>query len=150
MTLWEVNMNLRIAECCGSCKHSNKPKKPEDHAAHYSVAKTERWCYKNGIPVTRESVCDNYEMETKKGAVPAFKRILAFNKKLEKIIEVKNWMEENNIEKITYRNYDFAIVNGKVCYRWNDWKDSSWYLVSCKDSQDCDRLVKAVEEYKNA
>lgn len=142
-------MELKIAICCGSCKHVNKPKISEDHAAHYSVAKTERWCYKNNIVVTRESVCNNHELENKKGAVPAFKRILAFNKKLEKIITIKKWMEENNISIITDGNRDFSIVNDKIHYKYNDWKDikSGWYLVSCKDRDDCDRLVKAYENY---
>lgn len=140
-------MELRIANCCGVCKYINQPKKPEDHAAHYTIAKTERWCYKRGIPVTRETVCNEFELETKRGGVPAFKRILSFNKKLEKIIEIKNWMEENNIEKITYKDYDFSIINDKVCYKWNDWECSKWYLVSCKESSAYEKLVKAYENY---
>lgn len=140
-------MELRIANCCGACKYVNQPKKYEDHAAHYTVAKTERWCYKHGIPVTRETVCDEFELEDKKGAVPAFKRILAFNRKLEKIIEIKNWMEENNIQTITYDTYDFSVVNNKIHYKWNDWKDSNWYLVSCKESTAYEKLIKAFENY---
>ena len=31
---------LICARCCGNCIHSSKPKKPEDHCAHYDVAKT--------------------------------------------------------------------------------------------------------------
>lgn len=142
-------MELRIANCCGACKYVNRPKKPEDHAAHYTVAKTERWCYKYGIPVTRETVCDEFELETKRGAYSAFKRILAFNKKLEKIIEVKKWMKENNIEKITHRDYDFSVINDKLCYRWNDWKDSKWYILSCKESEAYKKLIKAYENNKN-
>jgi|GEM_PF-6417618 len=146
-------MELRIANCCGACKYVNRPKKPEDHAVHYTVAKTERWCYKHGVLVTRETVCDEFELESKRGAIPAFKRILAFNKKLEKIIEIKNWMEENKIEKITYSDYDFSIVNGKVCYRWNNWKwndsgCSDWHLVSCRKSNSYEKLIKAYENYK--
>lgn len=38
-------MNLKIGNSCGSCIHSNRPKIPREHAAHYEVAKTERWCY---------------------------------------------------------------------------------------------------------
>lgn len=140
-------MELRIANCCGACKHVNRPKKPEDHDPYYSVAKTERWCYKHGIPVTRETVCDEFELDSKKGAVPAFKRILAFNRKLEKIIEIKNWMEENNIQTITYDTYDFSVVNNKIHYKWNDWKDSGWYLVSCKESTAYEKLIKAFENY---
>ena len=140
-------MELRIANCCGACKHVNQPKKPEDHAAHYTIAKTERWCYKHGIPVTRETVCDDFELESKKGAMPAFKRILAFNKKLENIIKIKNWMEEHNIQIITYGTYDFSIVNDKIHYKYNNWKDSRWYLVSCKESGAYKNLVKAYENY---
>lgn len=141
-------MELRIANCCGSCKHVNQPKKPEDHAPHYTVAKTERWCYKHGIPVTRETVCDEFELESKKGAIPAFKRILAFNKKLENIIKIKNWMEANNVKTITYGTYDFSIVNDKIHYKYNNWKNSGWYLVSCKESIAYENLVKAYESHK--
>jgi hypothetical protein len=140
-------MEIKIAQCCGACKYVNIPKKPEDHAAYYTVAKTERWCYKHGIPVTRETVCDEFEIENKKGAVPAFKRILAFNKKLEEIIRIKNWMEENNILSIKYSTYEFSIVKGKVYYRYTDW-NSDWYLVSCKESNGYERLIKAYEEYR--
>ena len=142
-------MEIRIAHCCRACKHSSKPKKPEDHAAYYSVAKTERWCYKHGINITRETVCDEFEIENKKGAVPAFKRILAFNKKLEKIIEIKNWMQNSSIDVITYDRLDFAIVDDKIHYKYNNWKDmkSPWYLVSCKDSGGYNELLKAYEKH---
>lgn len=144
-------MELRIAKCCGACKHVNKPKIPEDHIAHYSVAKTERWCYKHGRPVTREAVCNDFEWENKKGAVPAFKRILAFNKKLEEIIRIKNWIVENNIEKLIYyekpdRPYMiFKIIDDKICYKYSGF--GSYNIVSCKAKNEYEKLVQAYKQY---
>lgn len=73
---------LKFAQCCGNCVHSSRPKKPDDHVAHYDVAKTERWCYLHSQYITRECVCDSFEQDNKRGGVPACKRVFAFNNKL--------------------------------------------------------------------
>ena len=144
-------MNLRLAECCGSCIHVNRPKKPEDHAAHYSVAKTERWCFKHSIPTMREAVCDSFELEKKKGANPAFKRILSQNKKLQQIIEIKNYMVENKIERIDkgYYDYYYAVVDDRLCecYISSYTGNINVSTVSCKE--DIIRLLDAYERHKN-
>jgi len=93
-------MKLEIAKCCGTCIHCNKPKQPEEHAAHYMVAKTERWCYLNKLNTTRECVCENYEIDTKKGGVRACKRIFSFNDRAERILKLVNKMKEFNIEEL--------------------------------------------------
>ena len=73
---------LKFAQCCGNCTHSSRPKKPDDHAAHYDVAKTESWCYLHNQHITRECVCGDFEQDNKRGGVPACKRVFAFNNKL--------------------------------------------------------------------
>lgn len=112
-------MNLKIAQCCGTCIHSNKPKKPEDHTPHYSVAKTERWCYLNKCNTTRECVCENYERDNKKGGVPACKRVFKFNERAERILRLVSKMQEFNIEELnTYGwNPKTFIVNDGWLYR---------------------------------
>ena len=75
-------IELKFAKCCGNCIHSSRPKKPEDHAAHYDVSKTERWCYLHNQYITRECVCDSFDQDNKRGGVPACKRVFAFNRKL--------------------------------------------------------------------
>lgn len=150
-------MELRIAQCCGACKYVNQPKIPEPHTAHYTVAKTERWCYKHGISVTRETVCNDYEQETKKGAVPAFKRILAFNKKLKKIMEIKDWMIKNSISILIYydkpghENMKFSIIDNKIYYSWCNLSYSdAWHIVSCKSNYEYEKLLEAVKQYQNS
>lgn len=103
--------NLRLSQCCGSCIHSSKPKIPYEHCAHYDVPKTQRWCYKNNCHTTRECVCDCYEPITKGGSVSSSKRVFAFNRRLEKILNVIQKMKELNIIEIKlYDNKDEAIV----------------------------------------
>lgn len=144
-------MNLRLANCCGSCKHVNKPKKPEEHAAHYTVAKTERWCFKHGIPTMREALCDDYEFESKRGANPAFKRILKQNEKLNKIIEIKKYMQTKNINELYYPSeekprYIFFIAQDKIYYRYQGF--SNWAsVVKFKDANPYKELVEAYESY---
>lgn len=59
-------MELEFGRCCGNCVHCNRPKQPQDHEAHYMVAKTERWCFNHKCYITRESVCESFELEEKK------------------------------------------------------------------------------------
>lgn len=146
-------MELKLAKCCGSCKHSNKPKQPSDHAPHYSVAKTERWCYKYNIHTTRESYCEEgYELEKRKGASPAYTRILSFNKKLNQIIKIKNWMIECNIDELkTNDRYPcyFKIKDEKIYYASDCGKiNDHWYIVSVKMGDEYNKLVKAYNLYK--
>ena len=106
---------LKIAQCCGTCIHTNKPKQPRAHEAHYCVAKTERWCYLNRYKVTRESVCDAYEMDNKKGGVPAHKRVLKFNERANRILKLVKAMQDNNIDelKITdYSEHTYVVKDG--------------------------------------
>ena len=89
---------LKIANCCGNCKHVSRPKQPsETHEAYYNVAKTERWGYLHNWHITRETVCDDFELESKKGGASACKRVFAFNKKVEKIVALRERMKNGNV-----------------------------------------------------
>ena len=57
---------LKIANCCGNCKYVSRPKQPSEHEAYYNVAKTERWCYLHNWYITRETVCDDFEIKKNK------------------------------------------------------------------------------------
>lgn len=97
---------LRIAECCGNCKHASRPKAPaETHEAYYNVAKTERWCYKYNRHITRETVCDGFELEPKKGGAAACKRAFAFNKKVEEINALRERMRQLGVGHTPYMGY---------------------------------------------
>jgi hypothetical protein len=138
-------VNLRVSECCGTCIHVNSPNIPEDHAAHYMVAKSERWCSKNNIPTMKEAVCDNYELNTK-GASRKFGRIKKQNERLQKIIEIKEYMMSNRIDKIESHNKKFYIQNDRVVYEFTTYDWSSVYYVSIKEVDPFNQLVEA---YKN-
>lgn len=123
--------NIEIANCCGTCTHCNRPKKPLDHEAHYEVAKTQRWCYLHKLRTTRECVCDDYEREVKKGGVPACKRVFKFNERAERIKAIIEEMKKVGIEEIKIFNKIFVLHNDWLCeriaYSWND--EFSFYKV---------------------
>ena len=132
---------IKIAQCCGTCIHSNKPKQPQEHEAHYMVAKTERWCYLNKCHTTRECVCDNYEIDNKKGGVPACKRVFKFNERAKRILKLMELMQENGIEELnTYgwnpRSY---IIKNNWLYERHKWtynQEEKYYdwLISSKEN----------------
>lgn len=135
---------LNYAICCGNCIHSSRPKNPDDHAPHYYVAKTERWCYLNHCFITRELCCESYDPDIKKGGIPAAKRVLAFNKKLDLL---RIFEEKLNGRKISYfkndREFKFWILNAKVYKQWPDGvtvcygpkdKETSEYLKIIQDN----------------
>lgn len=115
--------NLRLSQCCGSCIHSSKPKIPYEHCCYYDVAKTERWCYKNNCHITRECVCDCYEPITKGGAVSSSKRVFAFNRRLEKILNIIQRMKKLNITEIKLSNNKnnerIILENNRLCYAYD-------------------------------
>ena len=149
-------MNLEIAKCCGTCIHCNKPKRPTEHEAHYMVAKTERWCYLNNIKTTRECVCDCYEIDNKKGGVPACKRIFKFNERAERILTLVKAMNDNHVEKLETTGWNpttYVVRNGWL-YIEHQYKRItgeiviSYYKVdSC--SADFDRIEKILWQILN-
>lgn len=153
---------ISVAKCCGSCKHASRPKTPQDHAPHYSVAKTERWCYRHNQHITREAVCDDYELETKKGASSSIKRVINFNKKLEKVDEVKQFMIHNNISELVYKGSytmcHYRIINNQLLqcsYIMNNSysgpgdldKLENWKYIYTKSGSDVERLLEAYHAY---
>lgn len=141
-------MELEIAKCCGTCIHCNKPKKPTNHEPHYSVAKTERWCYLNNIKTTRECVCDCFEINNKRGGVPACKRIFKFNERAKKIMALIEAMKENNIDRLTIKNWSATSYVIHKNWLYEEYKNKifgtdrvSYYMVdSC--SAEFDRIEK--------
>ena len=125
-------LGLQIAKCCGTCISANEKKRdiPEDHAPHYAVAKTERWCSKFKIPTVREAVCDEWTLCEKRGGAPAVKRALSQNRRLAKIIKLHERLEKE--PEVFWKRYAFALVDGRVNYRWDG--GSFWHLVSCKEN----------------
>ena len=148
-------MELKIAECCGTCIHCNKPRKPEDHEAHYNIAKTQRWCYFNSIKTTRECVCDNYEIDNKKGGVPACKRIFKFNERAKRIIKLVETMQKNNIDRLEVSDWSskvFVVSNNWLYEEYHnkifDEDRCSYYSVdSC--SNEFDKYEKKLWENLN-
>lgn len=137
------NPIIEAARCCSTCVWANTKKfnPGEDHAPHYMIAKTERWCVKHQIPTVREAVCESWEIEQKRGGVPAVKRALRQNKRLRAILDFKKRL---CVEKaIDWNGYRFSVVDGFVqySYRNNSILENSWYRVSCKDTQ-FDKLFK--------
>lgn len=145
--------DLTFAKCCGNCVHSNKPKKPEDHAAHYSVAKTERWCYKHNCYITRETVCDEFEQENKKGGVPAVKRILKFNQKLQKCKELAERAEKLGVTQLAGSYYTYILTDGRWRYKFTNWESSHYWAIYCKNKEADEQLSeieKMLSEMENA
>jgi hypothetical protein len=127
---------LETAKCCGSCIWTNKKKRmtPEDHAPHYTVAKTERWCEKFSIPTVREAVCSDFELEPIRGGAAAVKRALKQNRRLAAILELKARLEKE--KKIIWKGYKFAIsADDRVVYSWLGYDTSSWHKMDCKESR---------------
>lgn len=138
-------MNLTFAKCCGNCMYSNKPKKPSDHAAHYDVAKTERWCYKHNCYITRETVCDEFEQENKKGGVPAAKRIFKFNQKLQKHNELRDKAERLGVTELQGDYESYALIDGRWCYKYTALGTPYYHSIRCKD-RDAEKQLNEIEE----
>ena len=132
---------LRMGKSCGSCIHTNRPKKPREHAAHYEVAKTERWCFKHGCHVTRETSCDDHE-GVSRAAKTAFTRIKNYNQTALEIRDVVKRMPEGE------------IVIGQYHYRLaGDWIEESfggtyWHSLSAKQKSTTRDLERIREELK--
>lgn len=129
--------NLRIGNSCGSCISTNKPRTPHKHAAHYEVAKTERWCFKHSRNVTRETVCDDYE-GVNSSSKKSFTRIKNFNKRVEKINEIVELLGENG-EIEVFNDYTFYVHNNSLFHYNNKYsyrKDFSNYVSSKSSSND--------------
>ena len=137
------NNLLRVGECCGSCIHTETPAIPTDHAAYYSVAKTERWCHKHSCHVTRETVCDDYEGVTRP-AKTCKGRVVSFNKRLERIRAVVNAIKN---KKMSVGDRTYCADRGCLLYSHSGSSESyHWYRVSSKEKNHDDEMTKLEEE----
>lgn len=143
-------MELKMGNSCGSCINSNRPKTPRDHAAHYEVAKTERWCFKHNCHITRETTCDDYD-GINRAAKTGFTRTKKFNERRLKILELVELLGE---KKIIINNCIYFVENGWISYIYgnniNDIKSkykTIWKLKS-KDS-DIERITQKIIDHLN-
>ena len=123
-------MNLKLGNSCGSCIHSNRPKTPREHAAHYEVAKTERWCYKHNCHITRECSCDDHE-GTSRAAKTAFTRINNFNDRLTKIRKIAELIGD---DVIVFDNYYYYVTNGWLKYKYGGMNSSFEHTCNGKSN----------------
>lgn len=141
-------VELKISQCCGTCFWANganqKKREVETHAAHYSVAKTERWCLKHNIPTSREAICESgYELDSKKGGAPAVKRAKKQVERLQKILKAKEFIQKNG--PVVERGKTYVIHKDRLCYLY-DWDkekpidDRRAWNVSCKENSHDDFL----------
>ena len=141
-------IDLTFAKCCGNCVHSSRPKKPEDHAAHYDVAKTERWCYKHNCYITRETVCDEFEQDNKRGGVPAAKRILKFNQKLQKYNELRDKAKQLGVTTVQGGECIYTLRDDRWYYKYTIWQGGSYWAIRCKD-KDAENQLNEIEKKLN-
>jgi hypothetical protein len=135
-------MELKLAKSCGSCIHTSKPKKPREHAAHYEIAKTERWCFKHHINVTRECTCDDHQ-GTNRAAKTSFTRITNFNERLEKIKKIANLIGDKTIK---IGDYNFLLVDGILHKHYNsNWGTDNKNRVSSKSVSDKRHIDELLE-----
>jgi hypothetical protein len=142
-------MELKLGNSCGSCIHSNRPKTPREHAAHYEVAKTERWCFKHNQHITRESSCDDHE-GVSRAAKTAFTRLIKYNARRKAILELAELMTNKPV--ITRDRIYFAKNNWVYYVYGNDLKklneSNNYYHYSLRSKESStDRKIKEIKEY---
>ncbi len=142
-----------LGRSCGSCLHSNRPKQPREHAAHYEVAKTERWCFKHNCHITRETVCEDHE-GSNRSARTSFTRIGKYNERIAKVREVLELIGDERIE-IPYGDKGkidkiFFKKDNWLYYVYGDLYSMQRYdfMVRTKEAM-CDRYIpKILEQLK--
>ena len=128
-------MELKVGNSCGSCLNSNKPKKPREHAAHYEVAKTERWCFLHNCHVTRECTCEDYK-GINSSAKSSFTRITGFNKRVEIIRLIVSKIEDKKIyvdDKIFFAKNNWLYYSYKTNHFHADDEQQVWTKNSSAD-----------------
>lgn len=130
-------MNLKLGNSCGSCIHSNRPQTPREHAAHYEVAKTERWCFKHNCHTTREATCDDHEGTNRAGKT-AFTRVIKYNQRLEK---VKKFIEIMGDKEVIVDDRIYYVKDGWLQYKYD--RSNYEHPIRSKDSS-TDRHIKEI------
>lgn len=144
-------MEIKMGKSCGSCIHTNKPKKPREHAAHYETAKTERWCFNHNCHVTRETTCEDHE-GVNRGAKTAFTRTKNYNKRQKEVLEVIELIGDKPVftpDKI------FFVKNNWLYYIYGTEPDglkenpyNHHYPVKTKESSST-RYINLIKDYLN-
>lgn len=140
---------LKIAECCGSCVHTSKPKKLDNpHAAHYEVAKTERWCFKHNIHTYREAVCGEHEGYNR-GTKSNLNRIKKFNSRLDTIKKIISLI---GIDEVLVAGKIFSVEKNKLMYRYENAyeHEPTLYNVSSKSAIYDDYFKIILEKYEQS
>ena len=140
-------MELKMGNSCGSCIHSNRPKAPREHAAHYEVAKTERWCYKHNRHVTRESTCVDHE-GVSQAAKTGFSRVSNFNDRIERVKAIVNALGDREIKVSFGAAITFYVEKGWLKYRYNNFFDEKGNSVNTKSSTN-DKYFDILEKELN-
>jgi hypothetical protein len=138
-------MIIKLSNSCGSCIHTNKPKKPREHAAHYEVAKTERWCFKHNRNVSRECTCDDHEGYNR-SAKTSFTRIINYNQRQDDIFDIIKLMNNKPVfdyDKIFFvkNNWLFYVYGNDISKITND---SYHYAVMTKNGS-TDKYLKSIK-----
>ena len=132
---------LTMGISCGSCIHSNRPKTPRAHAAHYETAKTERWCFKHNMHVTRETTCGEHE-GINRSAKSSFTRTKKYNERRLEILDVVKLMGD---KILIGRDYEYFVENGWIMYKTTY---NSQYSLRSKDVS-CLRYLREIRELLN-
>lgn len=140
-------MELKVAKCCGSCLHSNRPKAPREHAAHYEVAKTERWCYKHSCHIIRESCCDDHE-GINRASKTNFSRITKFNERAKRVRIIMNVMGNKKITIKLGETKTFFVKDGWLKYEYEGFFNIKPIFVNTKNSSH-DKYFEILEKELN-
>lgn len=127
--------------------YSNRPKTPRGHAAHYEVAKTERWCYKHNCHIIRESACDKWE-GTNRATRGNLTRVNSFNRRIERVRGIVRAMGDKKITIKVGTEKTFYVENGWLKYRYEHFFDKDGNSVNTKSSSD-DRYLDILEKELN-
>ena len=139
-------MEIRIGNSCGSCIHSNRPKQPREHAAHYEVAKTERWCYKHNCHITRETTCDDHE-GISRAAKTSLTRTIKFNQRQVKVLEVIKLLGD---KKVIVGGVTFYVRENWLRYKYNYENQYSYeYSVKTKEGSTDKKLEEIIKILTN-
>lgn len=137
---------LRMGTSCGSCIHTNKPKKPREHAAHYEVAKTERWCFLHDKHVTRETTCDDHE-GVSRAAKTAYTRTKKYNERILVAKKVIKLLEEYG-KPLVHNGYVYFIENNWIKYIYgddvSDIEKSHWVRSLSTKEGSTDRILESI------
>jgi len=141
-------VEIKLGNSCGSCIHSNRPKTPRAHAAHYEVAKTERWCFLHNCHITRETTCDDHE-GVNRSAKTSFTKLIKYNERQKEVLEVVALMGDKPVfgrDSIFFvKNNWLYRVYGTEPEKLVESKYNYHYSVRSKDSS-TDRYLREIRE----